>query len=442
MNDSGYQLYLVGGAVRDHFLGKEVKDWDFTTTATPEEILKVFPNGYYNNQFGTVGIALDNNQIIEITTMRKESGYSDSRHPDEVQWTTDINEDLKRRDFTINAMAIKLVANNQQLLTADNVIDPFNGQKDIAEKIIRAVGDPDTRFHEDALRLLRAVRFATILDFKIHDITFQSIFHNHHLIQQISWERIRDELLKILAADDPLKGIELLQQTQLLDKILPEVSSCFGVMQEGPKHDRVYDIGHHSFQALKFCPSSDPIVRLSALLHDVGKPDTYKIDSTGNVTFYNHEIVGARIAKQIATRLKLSRHQIEKIYTLVRWHMFSVDEHQTDSAVRRIIRNIGLDNMTDMMAIREADRLGGGTANATSWRLENFKERIKQVLIKPFSVTDLKINGKDVMEILNIPPSRQVGDILDQLFEEVLADKSKNDREILIERLKELHLQN
>lgn len=426
--DNNYKLYLVGGAVRDLILGKEIKDWDFTTDATPEQILKILPEGFYNNSFGTVGIN-SSLGILEVTTMRKEDEYTDFRHPAKIEWTTNIDEDLKRRDFTINAMAM-------QVNDIHQIIDPFNGQLDLQNKTIRAVGDAKKRFHEDALRLIRAVRFAAQLDFQIEENTAKAIKECADFLNQISWERIRDELLKTLASEHPYEGIVLLRETGLLKYILPEVEECFGIVQEGPRHDRVYDIGEHSLLSLKHCPSPDPIVRLATLIHDVGKKDTIQIQEDGNVTFYGHDVVGARVAANIANRLKLSKKEIRKIISLVRWHMFTLDENQTDSAIRRFIKNVGEENIDDMMALRVGDRLGGGTQKAVSWRMKKYRERIDEVLHKPFSVTDLKVNGQDVMEILSIPPSRKVGEILDELFKEVLEDASKNDREYLIEKIK------
>ena len=427
-----YKIYLVGGVVRDILLKRNHKDWDLTTDATPEQILEIFPDGFYNNQFGTVGIKTERG-VLEVTTMRKEGVYKDSRHPSEVSWTKDINEDLARRDFTINAMALEL---NQK--GKPELVDPFNGQKDLKDKIIRAVGEADKRFQEDALRLIRATRFASQLNFRIEEKTLQSINTNSQLIKNISWERIRDELFKILESDNYYAGIILLKETGLLQFILPEVTKSFGVVQEGPKHDRVYDIGEHLLLSLKFCPSKDPLVRFACLIHDIGKVDTFKKDSHGNVTFYGHEIVGARLAKDVGRRLRLSSKQIDKLYSLVRWHMFTVSEHQTDSAVRRFIKNVGVENIEDMMAVRVGDRLGGGTQTETSWRMEEFKKRIQEVMKKPFSISDLKITGTEVMEILNIKPGPKVGEILNKLFQEVLEDASKNNKEYLTEEIKKL----
>ncbi len=441
---AGYRIYLVGGAVRDLLLKKPHKDWDLTTDATPEQILEIFPDGFYENTFGTVGIKLsalsyqqsaDKNslsEILEVTTMRKEGEYKDSRRPSEVSWTKEITHDLARRDFTINAIAIELDLTHPKPI----LVDPFSGQEDIKNKLIRAVGNPDTRFQEDALRLIRAVRLAAQLGFEIEEKTFESIKANAGLIKNISGERIRDELFKILSDKAAFKGVVNLKESGLLENILPEVTDCFGVLQEGPNHDRVYDIGEHNFLALNFCPSSDPLVKLAALVHDIGKKKSYKKDHLGNVTFFGHEIVGANMSKAISERLRLSRKDADKLFRLVRWHMFSVSENQTDSAVRRFIKNVGVENIEDMMAVRVGDRLGGGTPTETSWRTEEFKKRIKEVMKKPFSISDLKITGTDVMEILNIKPGRKVGEVLNALFEEVLEDHTKNNKQYLVEQVK------
>lgn len=417
---AGYQIYIVGGAVRDILMSKEISDWDFTTDAKPEEILKLFPEGFYDNKFGTVGIG----EIYEITTMRKEGKYGDFRHPEQVVWTNKIEEDLARRDFTINAMAL-----------GDKVIDPFNGQQDIKDKIIRTVGNPNDRFKEDALRLMRAVRIATELNFDIENNTLEALKKNKELIKEVSPERIRDELLKLLASMYGYIGTLKLREAGILPIILPELERCFGIKQEGPKHDRIYDIGEHSLLSLQHCPSKDPLVRLAALLHDVGKPDTVKISPDGNVTFYQHDVMGGNIVLKIARRFNLSKKQSDKLFRLVRWHLFTVDERQTDSAIRRFITNVGMENIDDMMAVRVGDRLGGGTQKAVSWRMEEFQKRIKEVLKKPFSISDLKVNGNDIMEELKIKPGPKVGEILNKLFEEVLEDSSKNNKEYLVNRI-------
>ncbi len=430
---AGYKIYIIGGSVRDLLINRQTLDWDFTTSAKPDEILDLFPQGYYDNKFGTVGIPLTKNinesLKIEITTMRKEGDYKNFRHPLEVSWTDEILEDLKRRDFTINSMAL------DQNLT---LYDPFHGQSDLEERIIRAVGSPQKRFSEDALRMMRAIRIASQIGFKIEEKTFQAIVDNCDLITQISPERIRDELFKILSSENPTLGIELLKKSKILKLILPEVEKCFGIVQEGSKHDRIYDIGEHLLSSLKHSPSADPLVNLAILLHDIGKVPTVKIEPSGNVTFYNHDLVGGEMILKISQRLKLSNEQTDKLYKLVRWHLFTVNENQTDAAIRRFVKNIGRENIDDMIALRIADRLGGGTQKAVSWRMEKFQQRIKEVLKKPFSITDLKVNGYDIMKVLNIPPSRKVGEILDALFKEVLEDSNKNNREYLLQRIEKL----
>src|SRR3989344_4235727 len=338
--------------------------------------------------------------ILIITTMRKEGNYQDHRHPIEVSWTNKIEEDLARRDFNINALALS---------SDGSVIDPHQGQEDLKNKITRAVGDPKKRFQEDALRLIRAVRITTQLEFKIDLNTLKAIKENANLIKEVANERIRNELFKLLSSNYPDQGISLLRESGILQIILPELEKTFGLKQEGSKHDRIYDIGEHSLLSLKHTPSKDPLVKLAALLHDVGKTDTVQIQPDGNVTFYNHDLVGGRIVFNIAKRFNLSNKQTDKLHRLVRWHMFTLDDKQTDSAIRRFIKNVGLENIDDMMAVRVGDRLGGGTVKAISWRMEKFRERINQVLKKPFSIADLKINGKVVMEILKIKPGPKVG---------------------------------
>lgn len=430
---ASFQIYIVGGAVRDLLMNRPVEDWDFTTDAKPEEILKIIPEGFYDNKFGTVGVAVKDG-IFEITTMRKEGDYKDFRHPSKVGWTNKIEEDLARRDFTINAIAASVIST----FVGIQLIDPFHGEQDIKNKTIRCVGDPVKRFQEDALRLIRAIRIATELEFDIDEKTFRAIKQNANLISKIAWERIRDELFKLLASQNAYDGIVKLKDAGLLQIILPELEKCSGLKQEGPKHDRVYDIGEHSLLTLKHTPSNNPITRFAALLHDVGKPDTAETAKDGNVTFYNHDVVGGQLVSKIAKRFNLSKKQSDKLFRLIRFHMFTVSENQTDSAIRRFIKNVGLDYIDDMMALRVGDRLGGGTQTETSWRMEKFQQRIKQVLKKPFSISDLKINGNDVMKQLNLKSGPKVGDILQKLFEEVLEDSSKNNRAYLLNRMKNL----
>ncbi len=424
----GFQIFVVGGAVRDQLVGRSTENWDFTTSATPEEIVKLFPDSFYNNQFGTVGVKVYNDLIFEVTTFRKEGAYGDLRHPDSIEWASSVEEDLARRDFTINAIAYD----------GEKIVDPHGGQEDLKKKLIRAVGDPDKRFGEDALRMMRAVRLASELGCTIEEETREAIRRNAHLIVKISWERIRDEFLRILASDFPAEGVLFLRSAGLLEFILPEVSECFGVPQKSPKRHHIYDVGTHLVMSLKHCPSKDMITRFATLLHDVGKAATFRKDEkTQLITFYNHEVAGAKIGAKIADRFRLSKKDKHKLVTLVRQHQFSVDEHQTDKAIRRFIKNVTHEYLQDMLDLRVGDRIGG-TATPTSWRLELFKKRIEEVQKQPFKVTDLKINGQDVMKALGIKPGPMVGEALNKIFAQVEDGKVKNTREALLKKLQEM----
>jgi putative nucleotidyltransferase with HDIG domain len=437
LKNFGYEVYLVGGCVRNILMGIQVTDWDMTTNATPEQIQAVFPDSFCDNPFGTVGVKFENQignekNYAEITTFRNEGGYTDFRHPKEVSWGTTLMEDVKRRDFTVNALALKINENG-----STEVIDLVGGIDDLNKKLIRAVGNPDERFKEDALRLMRAIRFSAQLGFSIEDKTLESIKKDSKLIEHVSNERIRDELLKILSTDNYYNGIVLLDETGILDIIMPELLKGKGVSQTRPGRHHTADVFTHNILSMKECPSKDPIVRLAALLHDVGKPYVASTDNEGYVIFYNHEVVGSKIAKEISERLRLSNKQKEKIYTLIRWHMFTSDEHITDSAIRRFIRRVGVENVKDMIDLRIGDRLGGGTQTAESWRLKKFKERLEEQLHPPFSINDMAIDGNDVMLTLNIPPGKRVGQILQTLFSEVDEDLTKNNKEYLLSRLEQ-----
>lgn len=424
---AGHEIYIVGGAVRDTLMGRTTNDWDFTTNATPEQILKVIPGGLYNNQFGTVFTDNpdDESRPHEITTFRSEGEYEDFRHPKKITWGKSLEEDLARREATISAMALDA---NLKL------IDPYNGQKDLEEKIFRAIGDPNERYREDALRMMRAVRIAGQLGFSIDPKSFGAIKKNAPLINKIAKERVKDELFKILSSSNPYEGIVHFRESGLLAEILPELEKCFGVEQKSPGRHHIYDVGTHLFMSLKFCKSLDPVTRFATLIHDVGKPQTYKKLPTGVITFYNHEMVSTKIAQNIAERLRFSRKETDKFITLVRWHQFTVGEMQTDNAIRRFIRNVGVENIDDMLDLRVADRLGSG-ARETSWRLEDFKKRIVEVQKQPFSVRDLKIDGNDVMKELNLKPGPEVGQILEKLFEEVVNKSIENKKGELLKKL-------
>ncbi len=435
------EIYLVGAGVRQ-LLNRQVPyDCDFTTNANPEVIQSLFADSFYDNDYGTVSIPTQTDrgdEVYEITPYRTEWGYTDQRRPDGVRWGDNLEEDLQRRDFTFNAIVIGPKKDRGRWDGKKlELIDLFDGRKDFKNRIVRAVGNPDKRFGEDALRMMRAVRFAAQLGFTIEEKTFAAIRKNAPLVKKISAERVRNELLKILASDYPMEGYQFLRSSGLAEIILPEVEATFGVGQKSPNRHHIYDVGTHSLLSLKNCPSEDPIVRLAVLLHDIGKPPTRQVEADSTVTFYNHEIVGTDLAYNIGRRLKLSKKDLVRLTKLVRWHQFTVTEKQTDKAIRRFIRSVGINNVQDMLDLRTGDRIGGG-ARETSWRLEDFKKRLIEVQKTPFTVKDLKIDGHDIMKELGLKPGPKIGELLETLFELVEEKKIKNTRPALIKKLQEI----
>lgn len=460
---NGKEIYLVGAGVRAILSGKVPVNCDLTTNARPEETLEIVKEyePHYENEFGMVRLSVGE-ELYEITTYRSEKGYSDFRRPDEVIWGKTIEEDVIRRDFTMNAVVIGKELKNSRTQEGDYVvIDLVSGIKDFEEGIIRTVGEPEERFGEDALRMMRAIRFACTLKFAIEPKTLAAISVKSPLLSKISRERVRDELFKILASDYPADGIRLLINTGLMKFVIPEVLTAKGVDQNG---HHTLDVLEHMLSSLENCPSRNPVVRLATLLHDVGKPATKRLhcrkcgktirdtgeattvicsncqtgqDRRGATTFYGHEVVGERMVGKIADDLRLSGKDKLKLTTLVRWHMFHYQREMTDAAIRRLIRNIGKENINDMMLLRIGDRKGGGS-KTTSWRLMELQKRIGEQLFEPMEINDMVVNGKDVMEILNIKPGRKVGEVLKTLFEEVLEDTSKNNKEYLTKRIQEL----
>ena len=440
---AGFEAWIVGGAVRDLLLDIPSSDWDVTTNATPEQIQPLFAECFYDNEYGTVKVAgkhireqfelaegeIDESVLYDITTYRSESEYSDKRRPDSVEWGKTVEEDLKRRDFTINAIALRQ-AQGKPL----EIVDPYGGQDDIKNKLIRAVGDPSERFEEDALRIMRAIRLSSQLGFMIEDKTLLALKEKVPNLKEISWERIGAETMKLLGSQHAADGIQLTANTGILEIIIPELLTTKEVKQGG---HHIYDVYTHSLEALRACPSPDPVVRLATLIHDIDKPVAAKAGGERGVTFYNHEVSGARTAKRVAERLKLSKKDQDRVFTLVRWHMFVYESKMTDASIRRFIRRVGKENIHDMMALRIGDRVGGGS-KATSWRLTELQKRIGEQLYEPLSLKDMNINGAEIMTILNIPPSRKVGEILNAIFEEILDDSSKNTKEYLEKRVKEL----
>lgn len=430
LENSGFEGFVVGGCVRDLLLKKEPKDWDVATNAKPEEVLEIFPDSVYENKFGTVGVKIKEGEntayIVEITTYRIESKYSDKRHPDEVIFAKTLKEDLSRRDFTINAMALKI---------PNKIIDPFDGQKDLKKKNIRAVGKADDRFNEDALRMMRAIRFAVQLNFKIEDNTFEAIEKNAKNLKYISSERIKDEFEKIILSGQPAEGIMLLHKTELLKQFIPEFEKAVGVEQGFHHYDGPYRmVFDHLIASLRECPSKKLEVRLASLFHDIGKPQT-KGGSGKKATFYNHQYTGAKITWEILSRLRFSRETIEKTVLLVKNHMFyyNVDE-VGESGVRRVVKKVGLENINDIIDVRIADRLGSGVKKAIPYKLRHFKYMVEKVSKDPISVKQLKINGNDLISELEIKPGPKIGAILDILLSEVIDDPKLNEKKELLKK--------
>jgi len=433
LKQHNHDAYVVGGCVRDLLRGEEPEDWDVATNAEPEEISAIFLKSFSNNKFGTV-TALIQKMEIEITPFRTEEKYTDKRHPDQVKWAKTIEQDLARRDFTINAMALEIqkqpYGESVSHPAKFKIIDLFNGQEDLKNKIVRAVGDPDDHFNEDALRILRAIRFATVLGFAIEPKTSESIQRNARLLSFISQERIRDELLKIINSSNGAQGIEILRKKNLLHYIIPELEQGFNVTQN--KH-HLYQIYQHALLSLNYaCKKNFSIaVRLAALFHDVGKPRVKQGEGL-NATFYNHEVVGAKMTEQILKRLKFPKKDIEKVVKLVRYHLFyyNVDE-VGDSSVRRLLKNAGKENILELLKVRQADRIGSGVPKAEPYKLRHLKYLFEKVSQDPISPNMLKVSGNDIMAILKISPGPKIGQILSCLLEQVLSNPGKNDQDFL-----------
>lgn len=437
LKENGFEAFVVGGCVRDFLRKAKPKDWDVTTNAKPEEIMKIFPDSFYENKFFTVTVLTKsedtNLKEIEITTYRKETKYTDKRHPDEVQFAESLEEDLKRRDFTINAMALEILDDKWK------IIDLFGGEEDLKNKIIRAVGDPKERFAEDALRMMRAVRFAVTLGegWEIEENTKKGIRENAFLISEISKERVRDEFLKIIMSERAAEGIEILRELGLLKYIIPELEESYKVTQN--KH-HIYDCYEHSLKSLDFAAKKNfnKYVRLAALFHDIGKPRTKRGEGP-DATFYGHEIVGTEMTVQILNRLKFPKKEIEKIAKLVRYHLFYYNPGEVgESSVRRLIKKVGLENIEELLQVRMSDRIGSGVPKAEPYKLRHLRYMIEKVCRDPISVKMLKINGEDIMSLLKIGPGPKVGQILSILLEKVIEDPKVNEKEFLKKEIEKL----
>jgi poly(A) polymerase/tRNA nucleotidyltransferase (CCA-adding enzyme) len=435
LKNAGFESYLIGGCVRDLLRNKTPKDWDIASNASPEQIVALFEHTYYENDFGTVGVvneeAEETVKVIEITPYRTESKYSDGRRPDYVKFGNSIEEDLKRRDFTINAIAFDP--------ESDVFVDPHEGQKDLKRESIRAVGNPMERFEEDGLRILRAIRFQAELGFTVEEKTLESIQKKRDILSYISKERIRDEFIKIVNSDNPAASLEMARRLNILEFIVPEL--CEGFKIEQTKAHR-YDVFSHSLYALQHTADKKwPLeIRLASLFHDIGKPRSRRKNPKNNsFSFYGHEVISAKITEQALKRLKFPKETVKSVSLLVRWHMFFSDPDKISlTAVRRLLRNVGKERIWDLIKIRFADRMGMGLPKEEPYRLRKYQAMIEKVLSDPVSVQSLKIDGNKVIKTTKIKPGPKIGFILHSLLEEVIEDPSLNNENYLLKRSKEL----
>ena len=435
LESAGFEAYLVGGCVRDLMCGATPKDWDLTTNAHPDEIQALFPEHYANNDFGTVGVKTEDEderlKIIEVTPYRSESGYSDLRRPDTVTFGVSLDEDLSRRDFTVNALAYRI--------KTDTLVDHFDGQADLKAKRLRTVGDAHERFNEDALRMMRAVRLAAELGFVIDTATMTAITENSLLLKRISIERVAAEFLRIINSKEPMQGIVFLQKLGLLEHFIPELNEGLGCEQGGI---HTYDVFEHNLRTLQAAADKDfpEHVRLAALFHDIGKPATRRTGGKNkHYTFFGHEVVGARMTKSILERMKFPRETIDTVVNLVRWHMFFSDPAEiTLSAVRRTITRIGEDHIEDLLNLRVCDRIGTGRPKEQPFRFRKYKAMVDEALRDPISVKMLKVNGDRIMELTGEKPGKKLGYVLHALLEEALEDSLKNNVDYMEARALEL----
>jgi tRNA nucleotidyltransferase (CCA-adding enzyme) len=428
--EKGKRGWVVGGCVRDLIAGRTVSDWDIATDALPQEVQKIFsrviPTGI---QHGTVTV-MHKGKGYEVTTLRGETTYSDGRHPDAVNFVDDITADLARRDFTFNAIAIDPIRGH--------VIDPFEGQKDLQNKLLRAVGVAEERFNEDGLRVLRAARFVATLEVELEDETRKAIPRTLETFKKVSAERVRDEWVKTMKAARPSRAFDVMRDTGIMSITCPELMEGVG-MEQNKWH--AFDVWKHGMECMNACVG-DPILRISALLHDVGKPRTRAMSpKTNDWTFYDHEQVGAEIAQPIATRLKFSNDERARIVDLVRYHLFHYTDEWSDATVRRWMKRVGVDRIEDLYSLNEADvRSKGRDCSEDLAALAKLKAHVAKVVAAgaALSTRDLKIDGKDLMRELSLKPGPILGKILTALLEDVITDPAKNEPDLLLARAREI----
>lgn len=441
LQSQGHEAYLVGGCVRDLLMNRAPKDWDIVTSATPDEMLSIGQNAdirvVYENNFGTVSFIFPDNtpesglREIQATPYRSEGIYSDKRHPDSVSFSKNVLDDVKRRDFTINALIYDTVKHELH--------DNTGGISDIISKVIRTIGSPFDRFSEDPLRIMRAVRFSAQLGFTIEKETEYAIKQQLDDFKSVSGERIREEFIKLIMSPEPKRGLEYCRETGILDIILPELLEGYGCEQS---RGHIFDVYTHNINACQNAVWQDwPLhICLSALFHDIGKPRSRRWDDEqGLYTFYGHEVIGAKMVQKIMDRMKFSREMTDKVVKLVRYHMFFSDTDTiTLSAVRRMINNVGQDLIWDLMKVRRSDRIGMGKKDAEPYRLRKYESMIEEALRDPLSVGMLKIDGNMLISEFHMKPGPRMGWILNALLEEVLDDPSLNTKEYLGSRVMSL----
>ena len=419
----GHAAYVVGGSLRDTLLGREAKDWDLATAALPERTVELFPGAVYENKFGTVAVRTDDPDVaeVEITTFRSDHDYADFRRPHRVEFGESLELDLARRDFTVNAMAWGAEPGESPRL-----VDPHAGQIDLAARLLRTVGDAETRFEEDALRMVRAIRLAATLDFEIEPATLAAIRSKADLVHHLSGERIAMEMREILAADRPSIGLRLMADTGLLAPISPDLAAQRGVPQNKVEGEDLWD---HTLRAVDGAAKEPARIRLAALLHDIGKPLTM-----ADGRFLGHETVGAGLADALLERWRWPVAERQRIVTLVRQHMFGYQPSWSDAAVRRFIAKIGPEDLEDLFLLREADHIGSGR-EPDAGGLDELRARVAEQLEAgvALDLQGLAVDGSDLMSELGISPGPDLGRLLDWLLERVIADPSVNTREGLLD---------
>lgn len=429
LSGDGHRALLVGGSVRDVILGRSADArWDVASDRLPEDVRALFERTLgVGERHGTV-LVLWQGLALECTTFRREGEYADARHPDQVWFTRDPLEDLARRDFTVNALAYDPARGE--------LLDPFEGARDLKRRRLRAVGEPIQRFREDALRTLRAARLAAVLELELEEETRAALGGVRDRLAGLAAERVREELEKLMTAPRPSVGYEILREAELLALWLPELAACRGVPQN---RFHAYDVYFHSLYSCDAARADQPIVRWAALLHDIGKPGT-RAERAGEGTFHGHEELGARLANALLERLRFAHATRERIVHLIREHMFDYRPEWSDAAVRRFVRRVGRDRVAELFDLRIADALGNGTRDPDPRRLAAMARRIDGVLAgsAALSVRDLAVDGDTVMQAIGLPSGPEVGRVLERLLEEVLDDPALNTRERLLARLDEL----